>query len=370
MSVLVVNVGSTSLKLSMLDDDDGTLAAATLPRGDDASLEDHLTSFVRGRAVADAVGHRVVHGGTAFTTPVVLDAGVVRAMHELDALAPLHNPPALHAIEVLLRLCPAVPQVACFDTAFHADLPQKASTYAVPRGWREELGVRKFGFHGLSHGWAARRTQELLGAAAGLRVVTAHLGAGASLAAVASGRSLDTTMGMTPLDGLVMATRAGSIDPGAVLQVMSRAKLSASAVESALEHESGLLGLSERSGDLREVLAAMDQGDRRARLAYEVYVYRLQTGIATMAAAMQGIDALTFTGGAGEASPRLRADVCLGLAFLGVGSLRTPDGQLDGDAVLSEDGDVAVLVVRAREDVEIARQVRAELRRGAGARRG
>ena len=364
MHVLVVNVGSSSLKVSLLDDDE-VLSSETSARGDAASLDGRLASFAYEHAPADAVGHRIVHGGTLFTTPVVLDAATLQALHGLDALAPLHNPPSLDAIETVGRLWPGVPQVACFDTAFHANLPRRASTYAVPRRWREQLGVRKFGFHGLSHGWAARRTAELLGRPNGLRVVTAHLGAGASLAAVDSGQCVDTTMGMTPLDGLVMSTRAGALDPGVILQVMGRGGLSASAVELALEHESGLLGLSETSGDLRDVLEAKDRGDDRAALAYEVYVYRLQTAIASMAAAMRGLDALTFSGGAGEASPRLRADVCDGLAFLGVGPLGAVDHLADADAVISDAAAVSVLVVHAREDVEIARQVRVALRRSA-----
>ncbi len=362
MAVLVVNVGSSSLKLSVLDADDQTLASESLARGGEPLPDRGLSAFVGAHREVDAVGHRIVHGGTAFTAPVLLDDDVVRAIHQLDALAPLHNPPALHAVETLRQLRPDLPQVACFDTAFHAALPPRASTYAVPRRWREEFSVRKFGFHCLSHAWAARRAAELLDVPEGLRVVTAHLGAGASLAAVVSGRSVDTTMGMTPLDGLVMSTRAGSIDAGVIFQMMRRAALSAEAVESALASESGLLGLSERSGDLRDVLAAMDGGDERATLAYEVYAYRIQTGIATMATAMGGLDALSFSGGAGEASARLREDVCDGLAFLGIGPLR-PAAELGGvDAVASAGGAVAVLVVHAREDVEVARQVRAVLR--------
>ena len=362
MRVLVVNVGSSSLKLSVLDADDRALAAETRARGGDALLDRGLSEFVDGHGALDAVGHRIVHGGTTFTEPVVVDDGVVGAIRRLDALAPLHNPPALHAVETLRRLRPDLPQVACFDTAFHAGLPARASTYAVPRRWREEFSVRKFGFHGLSHAWAAHRAAAMLETTHGLRVVTAHLGAGASLAAVHSGRSVDTTMGMTPLDGLVMSTRAGSIDAGVVFQMMRRGALTAESVESALESESGLLGLSERSGDLRDVLAAMDEGDERAALAYEVYVYRIQTGVATMATAMGGLDALSFSGGAGEASWRLRSDVCDGLAFLGVAPLGGADDLGESDAVVSAGGAVAVLVVHAREDVEVAHQVRAALR--------
>ena len=203
-------------------------------------------------------------------------------------------------------------------------MPAKASTYAIPRSWRDRWGIRRYGFHGLSHARASRRAGELLGRPAEqLRLVTAHLGAGGSLAAVAFGRSVDTTMGFTPLEGLVMATRSGSVDPGLILWVQHHGGLSVDEVQAALEHESGLLGLSEASGDLRRVIAAMGAGDPAARLAYEVYVYRIQTSVAAMCAAMGGIDGLVFTGGAGEATPLLRADTCAGLAFLQIASGRS-----------------------------------------------
>jgi acetate kinase len=235
-----------------------------------------------------------------------------------------------------------------------------ATTYALPRRWREEWGLRRFGFHGLSHAWASRRAGELLGRAdPQLRLVTAHLGSGASLAAVVGGRSVDTSMGFTPLDGLVMSTRPGSLDPGLVLWAQRLGSLSADQVEDVLEHEAGLLGLSGRSGDLRVVTGAADQGDPDARLAYDVYLHRLRQQIAAMVASMQGLDALVFTGGAGEADARVRSDTCAGLGFLGVTVDESANRSVQGDGVISAAGDVpAVIVVRTGEDFEIARHVR------------
>jgi acetate kinase len=226
--------------------------------------------------------------------------------------------------------------------------------------WREHWGLRRYGFHGLSHEWASQRATDLLGHTSGaVRLVTAHLGSGASLAAVHSGRSVDTTMGFTPMEGLVMATRSGSVDPGIILWAQRRGGLSVDAVEQALEHESGLLGLSGVSGDLRRVIDAAAGGDQDSQLAFDVYVYRIQTSVAAMTAALGGLDGLVFTGGAGEASTHLRSEVCAGLGFLGVHLDAARNEALDGDGIVSSsDGVPAVLVVRAREDIEIARQVR------------
>ncbi len=250
--------------------------------------------------------------------------------------------------------------MACFDTAFHADMPAKASTYAIPRRWREQLGIRRFGFHGLSHSWASRRAGTLIGRPREeLRLVTAHLGAGASLAAVARGRSVDTTMGFTPLEGLVMATRSGSVDPGLILWVQRHGGLSVDDVQDSLERNSGLKGLWGQSEDLRDVITAMDAGDADARLAYDVYVYRIQTGVAAMCAALGGLDGLAFTGGAGEGTSRLRADVCDGLVFLRVRLDSSRNHAGPADRLISPEGSTpVVLVVHAREDLEIGRHVR------------
>ncbi len=360
MHILAVNVGSSSLKLRVVDDANNLVTKEDLPRPEAAGVADGLGRFLARCPPIDAAGHRIVHGGAAFRQPILLEDDTDAVLEALADLAPLHNPPSLAAIGALRSLQPGLPQVACFDTGFHAGLPAKAATYAVPRDWRERWAIRRFGFHGLSHDWASRRAGELLGRPRRhLRVVTAHLGSGASLAAVAYGRSVDTTMGFTPIEGLVMATRSGTVDPGLILWVQRHGGLSAEEVETALEHESGLLGLSGYSGDLRRVIAAADAGDAAARLAYEVYVYRIQTGVGAMTAAMGGIDCLVFTGGAGEGSARLRADTCAGLGFLGLG-LAGSDHEADGgDALVSAEGEnPAVLVVHAREDLEIARAVR------------
>ncbi len=359
MRVLVVNAGSSSLKLRLIDGEDRVVAAADLACPAPADMAAVLGSFVEENPNFDAAGHRVVHGGSAFRQPILLDEGTDAGLDALADLAPMHNPPSLSAIHSLRSLRPDLPQVACFDTSFHADMPAKAITYAIPRRWREQWGIRRYGFHGLSHAWASRRAAEILGRPTGdLRLVTAHLGAGASLAAVAFGRSVDTSMGFTPIEGLVMATRSGSVDPGLVLWVERNHGLSAADVEEALEHGSGLAGLAGGSGDLREVLAAMDAGDPDARLAYEVYVYRIQTGVAAMCAAMGGMDGLVFTGGAGEATHRLRLDACADLGFLGV-RLDVSASQFgEGDRLISPEGGNPVIVVHAREDLEITRHVR------------
>lgn len=361
MRVLVVNAGSSSLKLGLLDAGDRVLAAANLSMPSTEDLAEQLGGFLDGAPRPDAAGHRIVHGGSVFRSSVVISDGVVEQLGRLGELAPLHNPPALAAAEALRRLRPGLPAVACFDTAFHASLPPAAATYAVPWSWTERHGIRRFGFHGLSHAYAARRAAELLGRPPGeLRAVTCHLGAGASLAAVASGVSVDTTMGFTPLEGLVMATRSGSLDPGALLLVQRLAGLAPEQAERALDRESGLLGLSGISGDMRAVLDAADQGHERAGLAVAVYEHRLRSAIAAMAASMGGLDVVVFTGGVGERAPRIRQSACEGLAFLGVGLDRAANlGAGEADADLSAPGaPVRVLLVRAREDVEIARETR------------
>jgi len=358
--ILVINVGSSSLKACVLDDDDAVLASKDWSSPGPEDLSRLLGDFLDDAPSVDAVGHRIVHGGSKFTRPILLNEGIDEALTALTDLAPLHNPPSLAAIRSVQSLYPEMPQVACFDTSFHIDMPAKAATYALPRLWREQWGIRRYGFHGLSHAWASSRASELLGRPRDeLRLVTAHLGAGASLAAVAFGHSVDTTMGFTPMEGLVMATRSGSVDPGLVLWVQQRKGLSPGDVEQSLERQSGLLGLSDQSGDLRRVIEAADAGDHEARLAYDVYVYRIQTSIAAMCAAMDGLDGLVFTGGAGEASWRLRADTCAGLGFLGVRLEEGSNRASTGDALVSAPSVMpAVLVVEAREDLEIARYVR------------
>lgn len=361
--ILTVNAGSSSLKLRVLDGDDKVVSSRESGsiHGEE-ELRRELESILAEGPV-DAAGHRVVHGGPHFTGPTVIDPAVEEELERLSDLAPLHNPPAVAAMRALAALAPSLPSVACFDTAFHATMPAAASSYAVPAAWTQRWPLRRYGFHGLSHAYASRRVAELLGRPlAELRTVTAHLGAGASLAAVKGGRSVDTTMGFTPLDGLVMATRSGSVDPGLLLWVQRHRGIDAEEMERALDRESGLRALSGGSGDMREVIAAMDRGDERSRLAFDVYIHRLAAGIAAMATAMGGIDALSFTGGVGESSSQVRAAAGAACGFLGIAIDEEKNGARRGDSVISAStGSVAVLVLAAREDVEIAAQARRSL---------
>jgi acetate kinase len=300
MRVLVVNAGSTSLKLHLVE-------------GDDAEAVD---SFVP----ADAVGHRIVHGGRRFRDPVLIDEGVKEAIRELIPLAPLHNPPGLRGIEEAQAALPDVPHVAVFDTAFHATMPEEATRYAVPEQWHE-WGIRRYGFHGLAVQSAAEQVRVP-------RLVVCHLGGGSSVTAVLDGRSVETTMGFTPLEGVPMTTRSGSIDPGALVYLLRERGLSVDELDRALEHESGLAALSGTSGDVREL-------DPKG-IALAVYVHRLAAAVAASAAALGGIDAVAFSGGIGEHSALVRDRVCARLEFL---------------------GPFAVHVVRAREELVVARAV-------------
>jgi acetate kinase len=359
MNVLVLNAGSSSLKFSLLD----AVTEATL---DDGSIDQpaDIAAGVKsaigqvrqsGRPI-DAVAHRVVHGGTRFTQAVRVLPEVKRAIADLDELAPLHNPPGLKAIEAAEAELPGVPHVACFDTAFHATLPPEAFTYPVPHQWTAEWGVRRFGFHGLSHAYCSRRAAEMLGPAG--RIVVAHLGNGCSLAAVRDGRSVDTTMGFTPLDGLMMGTRSGSVDPGVLSYVQAKHGLTAGQVDHALNHESGLLGVSGVSSDLRRVKDASRAGNARAELALDIFIHRVAQGVAAMTASLGGLDALVFTAGIGEHAKGIRAAVCERLGFLGLAIDAAKNTGCKPDADVSADAaTVRVLVIHTREDVTAVREV-------------
>jgi len=343
--VLAVNAGSSSLKLALVEEDPAgvgedpgpdapPLAERELAAPGATVADDELRAALAGElSDADAVAHRVVHGGTRFRGAVRVDPGVRAALGELTALAPLHQPKSLAALDAVSAALPELPAIACFDTAFHVTITDAAATFALPEQWRERWSLRRYGFHGLSHAYIARHVAARFGQ--DTRVVSCHLGAGASLCAIAGGAAVDTTMSFTPLDGLVMATRSGSIDPGLLLWLLSQAGMTVAELAQGLEHESGLTGLA-GTGDMRAVLAARASGDARATLAIDVYLHSLRAGIAAMAAALHGADLVVFTGGVGEHAEAIRSEAMRGLEFLGARALS----------------------VHTREDLEMARQAR------------
>ncbi len=363
MRVLVVNAGSSSLKVSLVGPDDADIESHELdaPAGRFRSPE--LAAAIAGMDGVEAVGHRVVHGGRRYSASVPIDTRVVAYLRTITDLAPLHMPAAIAGIQAIRKLLPRVPAVACFDTAFHSTMPSAAATYAIPETWRRRYGIKRYGFHGFSHAYSARRAGELLARPQSeLRVVTCHLGSGASLAAVDAGRSVDTTMGFTPLEGVVMATRSGTVDPGMMLWLQRHHGVTEPELTETLDGRAGLLGLG-GTKDMREVLERRSRGDERARLAFDVYIHRLRAGIASMASAMNGVDALVFTGGVGENAAPVRSEAASGLRFLGVHLDANLNAATMGDGdVSATDTAVRTLVVHAREDVEVARDVRRVLR--------
>jgi acetate kinase len=331
--ILCVNAGSTSLKLSVVEPDGAAAPVESL----DVVPDD-----------VAAVAHRVVHGGIRFREPVVIDDAVERELEASVELAPLHNAPALAAIRQARQALPELPQVAVFDSAFHATIPEEAATYALPEQVREVWGIRRFGFHGLSVQWASERVRVP-------RLVVCHLGGGCSVTAVRDSRSVDTTMGFTPLEGVPMATRAGSVDPGALLYLLEH-HLTVESLSRMLEHESGLAGLSGLSGDVRELEAS---NAPEARLALAVFAYRVATAVGAMATGLGGLDAIVFTAGIGENSVSVRAAVCERLGFLGVQLDTDANASARSDATVSTaESPVRVIVLEAREDVVAARAAR------------
>jgi acetate kinase len=329
LRVLVVNAGSTSLKLHVVE-------------GDESRAVDSLEQDV------DAVAHRVVHGGPRFREPVLIDDDVHEQIRAFEPLAPLHNAPALRGIDQAREALPRTPHIAVFDTGFHQTIPPAAATYAIPRAWRE-WGIRRYGFQGLSVQWSAERVRVP-------RLVVCHLGGGCSVTAVRDGRSVDTTMGFTPLEGVPMTSRSGSVDPGALVYLLRERKLDVEALDHALNLESGLAGLGGAEG-MRE-LEASETAD--AELALAVFAHRVAAAIAAMAAACGGLDALVFTAGIGENSARVRADVCARLDFLGVDVDAARNESARPDCNISS-GPVGVHVIRAREELVAARAARALL---------
>jgi acetate kinase len=367
MRVLVVNAGSSSLKVSVVDPDDSVVLDREFKAQGGRYRDSELQAAVREMENIEGVGHRVVHGGARYPRSVRIDPPLVDYLSSITDLAPLHLPASLAGIAAVRALLPRVPAVACFDTAFHSRMPAEASTYAIPFEWRSKYGIRRYGFHGFSHAYAARRASEMLGRPESfLRTITCHLGAGASLAAVFGGRSVDTTMGFTPMEGLVMATRSGTVDPGLVLWLQRHTGMNEQQMTEALDERSGLYALA-GIADMREVLRGVGAGNEHSRLALDVYLHRLRALVAGMAAAMNGADALVFTGGVGENAPAVRADAASGLRFLGVEVDAGLNESVQGDADISAAGaTVKTLVVHAREDVEVAREVRSVLGQPAG----
>jgi acetate kinase len=361
--ILVVNAGSSSVKLRVVGDGDVLVGRVDLPALDERDTTgEALRTAISGLGPVDAVGHRIVHGGTLYRKATRVDDATVARLTALADLAPLHQPAAIAGMRAARAALPELPHIACFDTAFHASIPEAAATYALPAEWRDRWPIRRFGFHGLSHAYVARRAAELLERPLeDLRLVTAHLGAGASLAAVAGGRSVDTTMGFTPLEGLVMATRSGSVDPGLLVWLQQRGGLSVDEVANGLERESGLLGLG-GTADMRELLGAADAGSPAAVRARDVYVHRLRGAIVGMAAAMEGLDALVFTGGVGENAAAIRSRATDGLAFVGLelDQARNSGGGNDRD-ISAPNAPVRVFVIVSREELEVARGVRSVL---------
>lgn len=375
--ILCLNAGSSTLKASLFEAlPDGGVAevhgrAATIDGVPDSRTLDQalLALGVSGPEAIRAVGHRVVHGGVEFRDAVRIDESVKAVIARLAVLAPLHNPPALAAIEAAQQRVPDVPHVASFDTAFFADLPLERIVYPLPYEWYRGHGIRRFGFHGLSHQYGAHRAEEMLAAREGApgpdiapvryRVVVLHLGNGCSGAAVIDGKPVATTMGFTPMEGLMMGTRSGSVDPGILLHMLREEGLTVEELDNVLNQHSGLLGVSEVSGDYRAVEAAALAGHEQARLALAIDADRARSAVGALATAMGGIDALVFTAGIGEHAASLRADVCRGLEFMGLAIDLDRNTSAGPDADISLEGSPArILVLHTREDLMLARATR------------
>ena len=389
MKILVCNAGSSTLKFSLFEAEreellaDGSIdwaakparlrwrraaqvevrAELTIERPDEAiarilhDLQSGPSAPLRDKDDVQAVGHRVVHGGPRYSAAVRITPDVKRTIGELSELAPLHNPASLECITVFERVLPGAAQVAAFDTAFHATLSEAARTYPVPRAWTRDWHVRRYGFHGLSHSYCAGRAAEMMGRK-NLRLIIAHLGNGASMSAVRDGRCVDTSMGFTPLEGLMMGTRSGTVDPGLLIYLLRHKGLDADGLDRALNHESGLLGVSGVSSDMRQVLAAFPDNPE-ARLAVDIYVHRIRQTIGAMAATLGGVDGLVFTAGVGENSAEIRARVCADLGFLGLTMDQQANESRRPDADIASPASPArILVIGTREDLTIVRETR------------
>jgi acetate kinase len=391
MKILVINAGSSSIKYQLYNmKDESVLASGRVERiGTESAIVthepadrpgvrevseilDHVTAVrrvldlllhrehgvVNSIAEIEAVGHRVVHGGETFKESVLVDDEVKRGIRDLFDLAPLHNPAAMMGINAVEQNMPNMPQAVVFDTAFHQTMPRHAYLYPIPMALYRRHKIRRYGFHGTSHFYVSERAAGLIGRPiAELKMVTCHIGNGASCAAIEGGRSVDTSMGLTPLEGLMMGTRSGDIDPAIVPFVMSKEELTLGEVNSMLNKHSGMLAISGFSGDMREIVEAMEDGDKNARLAFDMFCYRLRKYVGAYAAAMNGLDALVFTAGIGENSPDVRKAVCDGLTFLGVELDEAANRQRSKEArvISTPQSRVKVLVVPTKEELIIAR---------------
>jgi acetate kinase len=356
--ILTVNPGSSSLRAHLVETgDERVLDSAEIEHPPDSrEARDALDEFLEriGTTGLDGVAHRLVHGGPDLIEPAAASSKVRRSIEHSCALDPQHGPNTLALLELLAERLPDVPHIVCPDTAFHHTLPEVARTYALPEQWRARWDLRRYGFHGLSFGWALRRAAELLDRPAGqLNLLIAHLSGGCSACAVQKGRSVDTSMGFTPLEGLVMSKRSGTVDPGMLLWLLREKKLSIEELERALYEESGLLGLSGTSGDTRDLVRAARAGDVRASFALAVFEHRARRELAAMAASLPGVDALVFTGDIGWDQPEVVEAIAAGLGALGIrGGLTTGREQ---DAVISApDADIPVLTIRSREELQLA----------------
>jgi acetate kinase len=369
MKILVLNSGSSSQKTCLYEigdvlpeDPPACVWEGKMEWGRDSSLSrvqalEQLLAGVLPHHGIDVVGHRIVHGGPHLEEPVRVTPEVKSAIAGAAVFAPLHNQAELEGMDLIEKLLGSVPQVAVFDTGYHRKMPMAAAIYPGPYEWFER-GIRRFGFHGINHQYCAERSARLLRRdLKSLRLVTCHLGNGCSLAAISEGLSVDTTMGFTPLEGLMMGTRSGSVDPGILTYLMRQGHLQSEEIDEVLNRKSGLLGISGFSSDMREIQAAINKGQARARLAFDIYVHRLQAGIGAMVAVLRGIDALVFSAGIGENSPEVRAAACSPLEFLGLkldpsaNALRAPEHD-----IATADSRVRILVIRAQEDWAIARE--------------
>ncbi len=367
MKVLVLNTGSSSVKYRLFAGSD-TVAKGLIERiGEaDGDAADHAGALRRVMDEVDmdglaAVGHRVVHGGPEFADPTIIDDDVVATIERLVPLAPLHNPPALSGIAVARELLPDTPQVAVFDTAFHATIPPEGTTWAIDAGLAERWQIRRYGFHGTSHAYVSRRTAELLGEPVErTNVITLHLGNGASACAVEGGRSVATSMGMSPQGGLVMGTRSGDVDPTVIFHLHRVAGLPIDEIETSLTRHAGLLGLTGEN-DLRAVRRRRDEGDEAARLALDVYCRRIREYVGAYLTVLGRVDAITFTAGVGEHSPKVRAASLSGLEALGI-AIDPARNRAGAEVISAESSRIRVCVVPTDEELEIAIQSRAALR--------